>query len=167
MLLLRNKSVSGFLREIVVIRMHSKASENHSRFEVKRIKSKSLWSGVLNIYSLLNMPGKYTSDEEKAHILAWRQERVLIKVICEQSGRGKATIMRLLAAPRELPNNTVPKFGGGRRKTSQLTDTIMKQEIKKKPCLTALELQKSSPIAAATGKNPNSPASPSERFGSS
>ena len=30
------------------------------------------------------MPGKYTSDEEKARILAWRQQNVPIKVICEQ-----------------------------------------------------------------------------------
>ena len=54
------------------MRMHSKASENHSRFKVKRIKSRSLWRGVLNTCNLLNMPGKYTSDEEKACILAWR-----------------------------------------------------------------------------------------------
>ena len=45
----------------------------------------------LNICSLLNMPGKYTSDEKKACILAWRQEKMPIKVICEQSGRGKAS----------------------------------------------------------------------------
>ena len=44
------------------------------------------------------MPGKYTSDEEKACIFAWRWEKVLIKIICERSGKGKATIMRLLAA---------------------------------------------------------------------
>ena len=99
------------------MRMYSKASENHNRFEVKRIKSKSLWRGVLNICSLYNMPEKYTSDEEKACILAWRQEKMTIKVIFEQSGRGKAIIMRFLAAARELPNNTVAKhkFGGGRR----------------------------------------------------
>ena len=118
MLLLRNKTASGFLCKIVVMRMHSMASENHSRFEVKKIKSKSLWRGVLNICSLHNMPGKYTSDEEKTRIFAWRQEKMPIKVICEQIGRGKGTIMRLLAAARELPNNTVPKdkFGGGRRR---------------------------------------------------
>ena len=90
------------------------------------------------------MPGKYTSDEEKARILAWRQENVPIKVICEWSGRGKPTIMSLLAAAKDLPNNTVPKhkFGGGRKKkTSPNTDTIIKQELQKNPCLTALELQ--------------------------
>ena len=81
------------------MRMHSKASKNHSRFEVKRIKNGSLWRKVLNICSLVNMSGKHSSDEEK----------MPIKVICEQSGRGKATIMRVLAAVKELPNNTVPK----------------------------------------------------------
>ena len=113
-----NKTAAGFSCEIVVMRMHNKASENHSKFKVKRIKSRSLWRGVLNIYSLLNMFGKYISDEKKACILAWRQEKMLIKVICEQSGRGKPTIMRLLAAAKELSNSTIPKhtFGEGRRR---------------------------------------------------
>ena len=71
------------------MRMHSKTSENHSRFEVKRIKSKSSSRGVLNICSVLRMPEKYTSDEEKVFILAWRQEKIPMKVICEQSGKGK------------------------------------------------------------------------------
>ena len=90
------------------------------------------------------MPGKYTSDGEKARIFAWRQENVPIKVICEQSGRGKATIMRLLAAAEDLPNNTVPKHKFGRKrkkKTSPHTDTIIKREQRNNPHLTALELQ--------------------------
>ena len=100
------------------MKIHSETSENHSRFEVKKIKSGSLRRGVLNICSLINMYGKYTSDIEKARILAWRWEKAPIKVICEPSRRGKATIMRLLAAAKELPNNTVPKynFDGGRTK---------------------------------------------------
>ena len=114
----RNKTASGFLSKIVVMRMHSKASENHSRFQVKRIKSGRVWRGVLNICSLLNMPGKYISDKEKACILAWRLKKMLIKVISKQSGRWTATIMRLLAAAKELPNNTVSKhkYGGGKRR---------------------------------------------------
>ena len=54
----------------------------------------------------LILPTKYTSDA--ARIFAWKQENVPIKVICEQSGREKATIMRLLAAAKELPDDTVP-----------------------------------------------------------
>ena len=90
------------------------------------------------------MSGKYTIDEEKARILSWRQENVPIKVICEHSGRGKATIMKILGAVKELSHNTVPKhkFGGGRRrKTSRFTVTIMKRELQKNPRLTALDLQ--------------------------
>ena len=90
------------------------------------------------------MPEKYTSNEDKARILAWRQENVPIKVTCERSGRGKATAMRILAAAKKLPCNTVPKhkFGDGRRrKTSKFTDAIMKRELQKNPRLTALELQ--------------------------
>ena len=69
------------------MKIHSK---NHSGFEVKSIKSGSL-RGILITCSLINMPGKYTSGEEKARILAWRQEKVPIRVMCEQSGRGKQT----------------------------------------------------------------------------
>ena len=32
-----------------------------------------------------------------------------INLICEQSERGKATIMRLLAAAKNISNNTVPR----------------------------------------------------------
>ena len=44
------------------------------------------------------MPGKYTSSEEKAKILAWRQEKVSIKEICARSRRAKSTVMKLLAS---------------------------------------------------------------------
>ena len=69
---------------------------------------------------------------------------MLIKVICERNGREKATIVRLLAAAKDLPNNTVPKHkfvGGRKKKTSPHTDMIIKRELPKNPRLTALELQ--------------------------
>ena len=94
------------------------------------------------------MPGKYTSSEEKARILAWRQEKVPIKEICARSGRAKSTIMKLLASSKGLPVNTVPKhkFGGGRRKkTSNTTDKLIKREVEKNPRLTALELKNMHP----------------------
>ena len=78
------------------------------------------------------MPGKYTSDEEKACIIAWRQEKMPIKVICERSGRGKATIMRLLAL---FPSISLVE------EEDISIDTIIKQELQKNSQLTALELQ--------------------------
>ena len=80
------------------------------------------------------MPGKYTSSEEKARILAWRQEKVSIKEICVCSGRAKSTVMKLLASAKGLPPNKVPKhsFGGGRnKKTSNATDALIKREVQK------------------------------------
>ena len=68
----------------------------------------------------------------------WRKKNP----VCERSGRGKANIMRILAAAKVLPRNTVTKhkFGGGRRrKTSRITDTLMKRELQK--ILMALDLQ--------------------------
>ena len=90
------------------------------------------------------MPGKYTSSEEKARILAWRQEKVSIKEICARSRRAKSTVMKLLASAIGHPPNKVPKhrFGGGRKKkTSNATDTLIKREVQKNPRLTALELK--------------------------
>ena len=90
------------------------------------------------------MPGKYTSSEEKARILAWRQEKVSIKEICARSRRAKSTVMKLLASAKGLRPNKVPKyrFGGGqKKKTSNATDTLIKREVQKNPRLTALELK--------------------------
>ena len=108
MLLLRNKTASGFLCEIVVVKCIVRQAKIIADLKSKESKLKVC----------LNMPGKYTSDEEKACFLAWKQEKMPIKIIYEQSGKGKATIMRLLAVAKELPNNIVSKhkFGGGRRR---------------------------------------------------
>ena len=63
------------------------------------------------------MPGKYTSDEEKARILTWRQEKVPITVICKRSGGAKPTVVKLLADAKNLSTTEVfkHKFGEGRR----------------------------------------------------
>ena len=84
------------------------------------------------------MPGKYTSSEERARILAWRQEKVSVKEICARSGRAKLTVMKLLASAKGLPLNKVPKhrFGGGqKKKTSNAMDTLIKWEVQKNPRL--------------------------------
>ena len=76
------------------------------------------------------MPGKYTSSEEKARILAWRQEKVSIKEICACSGRAKSTVMNLLTSAKGLPPNKVPKhrFGGGRKKEDIKCDGQFNEE---------------------------------------
>ena len=71
-----------------------------------------------------------------------------VEVICERSGRGKATIMSLLPAEKEFSSYQVPrhKFGRGRkRKTARLTGTIMKRELQKYPYISALALQNIQP----------------------
>ena len=113
-------------------------------FESFREGKIKVFSVIDYICNSLVTPGKYTSDEEKARILAWRQENVPLKVTCERSERGKATIIRILAAAKKLPRNTVSKhkYGGGRRgKTSRFTDTIVKRELQKNTRLMALDLQ--------------------------
>lgn len=54
------------------------------------------------------MPHTYLTQEEKARILAWRQEKVKIKEIVRRSGRAKSTVMALLAAAGGLPQTFVP-----------------------------------------------------------
>jgi hypothetical protein len=76
------------------------------------------------------MPEKYCSDEEKARILAWMQEYVPIKIICECTGIAKSTILKLIAIARRLPPNVVPKdkFCVGRQgKTSDSTDNLIRK----------------------------------------
>ena len=90
---------------------------------MKRVLRGWLSEQTLDI-KLFIMPGKYTSSEEKARILAWRQEKVPIKEICARSGRAKSTIMKLLASSKGLPVNTVPKHNSEedeekRRQTQQ------------------------------------------------
>ena len=114
------------------------------------------------------MPGKYTSSEEKARILAWRQEKVSIKEICAHSRRAKSTVMKLLASAKGLPPNKVPKhrFGGGRKKkTSNAMDTLIKREVQKNPRLTALELKKFASRTAEKCCCAHHTASPAKRLG--
>ena len=64
------------------------------------------------------MPGKYCTVEEKAQIIAWRQENVPIQTKCECTGRAKSTIMKVLSLASGLAYNFVPvhKYRGGRQK---------------------------------------------------
>jgi len=74
------------------------------------------------------MPGKYSNNDDKAHILPSSQKKVKIKIICKRK-RARSTIMKLLSSAKRLPSNAVRKhkFGGGRRrKTLRAADTFLR-----------------------------------------
>ena len=101
-----------------------------------------------NWYKILIMVGGYLKSDEKARIIAWREENVSIKKICRRSGRNKATVMRLLAAARGLPPNIVPEhkiIAGRPRKTTEATDKLLKREVMKNPRVTAGQLKSDHP----------------------
>ena len=62
---------------------------------------------------MANKTNKAKTNEEKSRILAWRQERVPIKVICERSGRAISTVLKPLAYAKDLLNTEVPKHKFG------------------------------------------------------
>ncbi|CAF3465208.1 unnamed protein product [Rotaria socialis] len=89
-----------------------------------------------------------TSDTDKAQIIAWRQEKVPIKTICDRTKQCKRTIMTILSAAKNLPSGSIPltKPRSGRLKvTSKNTDMLLKREVTKNPRLTASELKISYP----------------------
>ena len=95
-----------------------------------------LYSGI--------MPRSELSDVEKSRILTLREENVTIAEIVRRTGRSRSAIMRLLAAARSLPPGTIPttkKRPGRKRKTSQLTDRLLKLAVTRNPRLTARELK--------------------------
>lgn len=94
------------------------------------------------------MPGSYLSQEEKARILAWRQENVPIKEIVRRSGRSKSAIMSLLRAARGLPPDVCPDhkpIPGRPRKTTKATDNLLRREVKKNPRITGAQLKENHP----------------------
>ena len=94
------------------------------------------------------MVGAYLTSAEKARIIAWREENVPIKEICNRSGRGKATVMRLLSSAKGLPPNVVPEhkiIAGRPRKTTKATDKLLKREVLKNPRVTSGQLKADHP----------------------
>jgi transposase len=95
------------------------------------------------------MPGLYLSKEEKARILAYREEGVFIKEIAKRLGRSKSTINKLISEVKDFPTNYIPchkPIMGRPRKTSRQSDTLLKFEVQKDPYLTSTELKKLHPI---------------------
>ncbi|KAG0713246.1 Regulator of G-protein signaling 12 [Chionoecetes opilio] len=84
------------------------------------------------------------SDVEKARILALREENVPVSAIMRRTGRGRSTIQRLCKEARDLPPTVVPqykKLPRLKRKTSQLTDKLLKLAVTRNPRFTAKELK--------------------------
>ena len=71
---------------------------------------------------IIEMHGKYCTGEEKARIIAWRQDNVPIKSIFECTGRAKSTIMKVLSLASGLAYTVVSvhKYGGGRLRMQQI-----------------------------------------------
>ncbi len=88
---------------------------------------------------------KHLSPEVKASIIAYRDTGMATSEIASRMGRDRATIKRVLATSRALPEKGVPprKKGSGRKKK-----LILKRQIKKYPAMTADQLRESLPELA-------------------
>ena len=94
------------------------------------------------------MPGKRLTTEEKARILALHEENVGWKEICDRTGRGKSAVFELLREAKTLPPGCIPptkSVSGRPRKTSAVTDKLIRREVIKNPRITARELKAAHP----------------------
>jgi IS30 family transposase len=84
--------------------------------------------------------------EEKAHILAWKEEGVSSVEIAKQLQRHKLSIDRLVVNAKNYPSLVTPprkKGSGGVRKMDKTLKTILKRQVLKYPMMMAAELQTS------------------------
>lgn len=91
------------------------------------------------------MVKSYLSGEEKARILALREEKVTIKEISTRTGRSQASIKRLISASRNLPVGEIPKhkpITGRPRKTGKKTDDLIRREVMQNPSISSTEIKK-------------------------
>ncbi|KAG0711799.1 hypothetical protein GWK47_019840 [Chionoecetes opilio] len=66
-----------------------------------------------------------------------------VSELMRRTGRGRSTILRLCKEARDLSPTVVPQYKkrpGRKRKTSQLTDKLLKRVVTRNPRLTAKEL---------------------------
>ena len=54
------------------------------------------------------MGRKRMDGEEKVRILAWRQENVTTKKVCRRTKRSRSSVIALLAAARDQPQDAIP-----------------------------------------------------------
>ncbi|KAK4313082.1 hypothetical protein Pmani_015551 [Petrolisthes manimaculis] len=94
------------------------------------------------------MFGITTNVGERTRVVALREEGGEINVIAARVGRGRATVIRILAASRRLGDNQVPTPKvrlGGKKKTSNRTDTLIRRSVIKNPFVTSIEIKKEYP----------------------
>ncbi len=92
-------------------------------------------------------PGKLKL-EEKAHILALKEEGLSSAKIAKRLGRHRASIDRLLVKTKSLPKYQIPnrKKGSGRpKKVNNMLKRMLKRQIIKYPAMTPAEIQVSVP----------------------
>lgn len=94
------------------------------------------------------MVGITTTVEERARVVALREEGVKINEISARTSRSKATVKRILAASKHLGDSQVPPpkpRPGRNKKTSERTDTLIRRSVTKDPFVTAIEIKKDYP----------------------
>lgn len=91
------------------------------------------------------MVSKFLLKEEKAHILALREENVPVNEICVCLRWSKATIMKLFLLMKGHPVAYIPchkQMMGNPKKTSQATNKLLIREIANDPSISSTELKR-------------------------
>jgi transposase len=86
--------------------------------------------------------------EEKARIMAWKEEGISLEAIAQRLGRHRSSIDRLINPARDLKDGQLPERMGGSgrpRKLSKVVLAIIQRQIVKYPMMTAADLKSSLP----------------------
>jgi transposase len=86
--------------------------------------------------------------EEKARIMAWKEEGISSETIAQRLGRHRSSIDRLINRARGLKDGQIPERMGGSgrpRKVSKLVRGVIRRQIAKYPMMTAADLKSSLP----------------------
>jgi transposase len=86
--------------------------------------------------------------EEKARIMAWKEEGISSEAIAQWLGQHRSSINRLINRARELKDGQLPERMGGSgrpRNLSKVVLAIIQRQIVKYPMMTAVDLKSSLP----------------------
>jgi IS30 family transposase len=82
--------------------------------------------------------------EEKARIMAWKEEGISSEAIAQRLGRHQSSIDRLINRAKDLKDGQLPERMGGSgrpRKLSKVVLAIIQRQIVKFPMMTAADLK--------------------------